>query len=292
MNTTKWKIIQLDPEEYVLLSDSSTIKKIKGQQAPDLIAVLRSIQEQKTIDDLVLDQCPSFLQQDKKEDLFSWLVENKLLAPHITKQETYNIDIIGEFGHDVQQITAFIAGLPELIRVSTIYNLSDPLCPEFGRSTKVGALTLLIGPYFYNASTIAKISGFQTTQSSDFLFVECYENGILLGPLMNSEKDTVCLSCVEKRKLFNTVNPQVIMEQIWEKERMQEHVLSVFDIGSFTLHASFIYNELNKVLLRKNKTLYNKAAFIDFNQYNNQFFRVLKSPSCSNCGKLALYNPL
>lgn len=292
MNTTKWKIIQLDPEEYILLSDSSTIKKIKGQQASDLIAVLRSIQEQKTMDALVLDQCSTFLQQDKKEELFSWLVENKLLAPHTTKQETYFIDIIGEFGHDLQQISAFCKGLPESIRVSTVYNLSDPLCPEFKKTKEDVALTLLIGPYFYNASNVAKISAFQATQSSDFLFVEFYENGILLGPLMNSAKDTVCLTCVETRKLFNTCNPQLIMEHIWEKDRMQEYVVSVFDIGSFSLYASFVYNELNKILFRNTKTLYNKATFIDFNRYNNQFFQVLKSPSCSICSNVTIYNPL
>lgn len=292
MNTTKWKIIQLDSEEYLLLSDSSTIKKIKGQQASELIAVLSFIQEQKTLDALVLDQCPDFLQQDKKEELLSWLVENKLLPPPTTEQKNYCIDIIGEFGHDIQQVSAFIKGLPESIHVSTVYNLSDSLCPEFDQTREAISLTLLIGPYFYNASTIAKISAFQMTQSSDFLFVEFYENGILLGPLMNSAKDTVCLHCVETRKLFNASNPEVIMEHIWEKKRLQEHVMSVFDIGSFALYSAFVYNELKKVLFRKNKTLYNKAAFIDFNRYNNQFFRVLKSPACSICSNLAIYNPL
>lgn len=292
MNTTKWKIIQLDAEEYLLLADSSTIKKIKGQQASDLIAVLSFIQEQKPMDTLVLEGCPSFLQQDKKEDLLSWLVENKLLAPHTIKHEPYLIDIIGEFGCDLQQMTAFIAGLPESIRVSNVYNLSDTNCPPFNEGREGVALTLLLGPYFYNAPTIAKISAFQKTQSDDFLFVEFYANGILLGPLMNSDKDTVCLSCVEKRKLFNTFNPEVLMEHIWEKERMKDHVISVFDIGSFALYSSFVYNELQKVLLHKNRTLYNKATFIDFNRYNNQFFRVLKSPSCSICSNLSLFNPL
>ena len=292
MNTTKWKIIQVNPEEYVLLSDSSTIKKIKGQQACDLIAVLRAVQEKNSIDSLVLDRCLSFLQQDRKEDLLSWLIENELIAPHTIKQESYFIDIIGEFGHDLQGISAFVAGLPESICVSNLYNLSDTPCPDFDEASDNKALTLLIGPYFYNASTVAKISALQKNVSTDFLFVEFYANGMLIGPLMNSAKDTVCLSCVETRKLFNALNPEVLMEQIWEQERIQDHVISVFDIGSFGVYSSFVYNELKKVLFRNNKMLYNKATFIDFNRYNNQFFRVLKSPSCSICSNLALYNPL
>lgn len=292
MNTPKWKIIQTYPNEYLLLSDSATIKKIKGESAADMIVVLSSIQENKPLDSVVFKQCSSFLQQEKRDTILSWLIENQFIASEATTQEIYAIDIIGEFGTDVHLLNAFIAGLPDSIRVSTVSNLSKESRLVFEEGRVEVDLTLLIGPYFYNAQTVEQISFYQKKQASDFLFVEFYGNGILLGPLMNSNKETVCLTCVETRKLFNTANPDILIDHIWERERIQDHAISVFDIGSFSIHIPFIYNELKKVLLHNNKTLYNKAVFIDYNRYNNQSFHVLKSPSCEICSTLSIYNPL
>ncbi|MGG5506126.1 MULTISPECIES: hypothetical protein [unclassified Myroides] len=292
MKKEKWKIIQTDSEEYFLLSDSTTIKKIKGKSAPAMIAVLASIQEEKPMDTLVLDCCPSFLQKEKREDLVSWLVENKFIHLESVTPAPLYVDLIGEFGKEQQLLDTFIKGLPEQIQINRIYNLSDGVNLESVEESESVALTLLVGPFFYNAQTVEQISLFQQTRTSDFLFVEFYENGLLLGPLMNSSKDTVCLACVETRKIFNLSNPDLLINHLWTKERLEEHPISVFTIGSFPVYTSFIYNELQRILLRNNKVLYDKAFFIDFNQYKNQSFRVLKSPSCGICNMLSLYNPL
>ena len=292
MKNAKWKIIQTDAEEFILLSDSTNIKKIRGKSAPELVAVLASIQEDIPLSSFVFDHCPSFLQESKREDLFSWLVENKFVQLDTAVETPLYIDLIGEFGRDHPLLTTFIEGLPDSIQVSSIYNVSDQSTLEFKTQRKEVALTLLIGPYFYKAKTIEAISVFQQNSDSDFLFVEIYENGLLLGPLMNSTKDTVCLSCVETRKIFNLSNPDLLINHLWTKERLEEHPMCVLDIGTFAIHTSFIYNELQRILLRNNRVLYDKGMFIDFNQYHNQFFRVLKSPSCEICSPLTFYNPL
>ena len=38
-----WKIIQSDNSEFILLSDSDTIKKIKGNNANDIVSVLLKV---------------------------------------------------------------------------------------------------------------------------------------------------------------------------------------------------------------------------------------------------------
>ncbi|MBB1139157.1 hypothetical protein [Myroides sp. WP-1] len=288
----KWKIIQTDSEEYFLLSDSTTIKKIKGKSAPAMVAVLASIQEEKPLDSLVFDGCPSFLQKEKREDIVSWLTENNFIHLESTPSPPVYIDLIGEFGKEQHLLNTFIEGLPEQIKIAEIYNLSEGVNFEFEEKREKVALTLLLGPFFYNAQTVEQISLFQKGRTSDFLFVELYENGLLLGPLMNSFKDTVCLTCIETRKIFNLSNPDLLINHLWTKERLEDHPISVLTIGPLPIYTSFIYNELKRILLRNNKVLYDKALFIDFNQYHNQSFRVLKSPSCEICNTLSLYNPL
>jgi len=292
MKKKKWKIIQTNPKEYILLSDSNSIKKITGKDAPDMIAVLALVQEQLPIPPDLLLSDTSILPQNRVEELLSWLTLHQFVIPNMELNTPLYLDIIGEFGTDLTLLDAFITGLPEQIKVSTVYNLSREEQPEFQSSEHPVALTLLIGPYFYNTTTIQHISAWQQTKSSDFLFVELYENGLLLGPLMNSHKGTVCLNCIETRKIFNTTTPDVLIDHLWDIKRIKDHALSVLEIGAFTINAALLYNELYKIIVQCDKSLYNKAVFIDFNRYHNQYFSVLSSPSCEFCANLAIYNPL
>ncbi len=289
----KWKIIQMNPEEYLLFLDSNTIKKIKGKHAPHIVAVLTLLQEEKDLAQLFTEEGIPFLEQNKMEDSIAWLTVNQFITPASEDIAPINLTLIGEFGSNLTLLTTFIAGLPQSIQVSKVCNLSDvmgeKLEVEKGNTTD---LILLLGPYFYQADTIQKISLLQKASTTDFLFVEMYENGVLLGPLMNSSKETVCLACIEKRKIFNTTQPHLLLDHIWHMERIKDYPISVFEIGSFPINTAFIYNELHKIAVYKNKSLYNRALFIDFNRYNNQYFNVLKAPGCEFCNPISIYNPL
>lgn len=292
MKKKKWKIIQTNPKEYILLSDSNSIKKITGKDASDMIAVLALVQEQLPIPPDLFFSDASILQQNRVEELLSWLTLHQFIVPDREVPTPLYLDIIGEFGTDLTLLHAFMTGLPEQIKVATIYNLSMEEQPVFQSSEYPVVLTLLVGPYFYNTTTIQHISAWQQTTSSDFLFVELYENGLLLGPLMNSHKGTVCLNCIETRKIFNSTAPDMLIDHLWDIERLKDHTLSVLEIGAFTINASLLYNELYKIMVQRDKSLYNKAVFIDFNRYHNQYFTVLSSPSCGFCANLSIYNPL
>lgn len=293
MMKKKWKIIQMNPEEYLLFLDSNTIKKIKGKHAPTIIAVLTLLQEEKEVDQLLTEEGIPFLEQNIIADSIAWLTVNKIITTDSEDIKPFNLTLIGEFGSDLALLTRFITGLPKPIRVSTVCNLSDETYERLAEEKEnTTDLTLLLGPYFYQADTIQKISLLQKTKMSDFLFVEMYENGIVLGPLMNSSKDTVCLACIEKRKIFNTTQPDLLLDHIWNTKTTKTHPISIFEIGSFQVNTAFIYNELYKIVVNKNKSLYNRAVFIDFNRYDNQCFNVLKTPGCEFCNPISIYNPL
>ncbi|MGQ8868419.1 hypothetical protein [Myroides sp. TSA_177.3] len=292
MKQKKWKIIQTHPTEYILLSDSNSIKKITGKDTSDIITVLRLAQEQLPIPPYLPLSDTSILQQNRVEELRSWLTLHQFITTDTKLNTPLYLDIIGEFGTDLTLLHTFIAGLPEQIKVSTIYNLSLEEQPKFQISEHPVALTLLVGPYFYNTTTIRHISAWQQMSSSDFLFVELYENGLLLGPLMNSRKGTVCLNCIEARKVFNTTASAVFIDHFWDIERIKDHAIPVWEIGTFSIATSFIYNELYKIMVQCDKALYNKAIFLDFNRYHNQYFTVLSSPSCEFCMNLSIYNAL
>lgn len=283
-----WKIIKSDIEEYILLSDSNTIKKIKGKNASDIISVLINIQEKKDLD---LKLNTSFevnkFDLEYKENIINWLSTNNFITS--AKSKECKINIIGEFGNNDELINAFVNNLPESIFVNKIFDLSIPNCIDNINNTD-NILTLILAPLYYNRDYIKKISELQISSKDDFLYIELYENGILLGPLMNLEKETVCLNCIEKRRIFNATSPSVIIENLISKDSDSISINNILKIGNFRNNSAFIYNELEKYLyLNKN---YNKSIFIDFNKYENQHFEVMKAPNCEFCNKQVIYNPL
>lgn len=276
-----WKIIQTDPDEYLLLSDSNTIKKVKGNNATDIITVLKHYQNNSVI--------PKELNFDEEhlDNIQEWLEYNTFLkTPDLIKT---SINIVGEFGNDEILLNNFISNLPLNVEAKKFYNLSKNIdFKDFDSSI----LTLLIAPFYYNKTSIKLLSELQQNSSSDFFQVELYNNGISLGPLMNYSKDTVCLNCIETRKIYNTSSPQIIVENLLQKEGDSITINNVLEIGDFEINKAFIYKELIKVIKNKDKNLYNKAVFIDFNQYENQNFAVLKTPNCKICNPIEIYNPL
>lgn len=290
MQNLKWKIIQTNLDEYILLSDSNTIKKIKGKNATDIITVLDALQNNKSVKEIEnILQLPSF-HAGMVEDILDWLAFNKFI--YLKSKSNMNINIIGEFGEENLKLTHFIESLPNDISIDTIYNLSKKdieLIPE--KQVNI-PLTLLIAPFFYNSINIQKICRLQQQSNSDFLFIELFNNGILLGPLMNSSKDTVCLNCIETRRLFNVSNPDLVIENIIDRKTSTDNSISVFDIGNFELNKVFIYNELSRAVERYGSNLYNKSIFIDFNNFENQHFNVYRTPNCDVCNPIIIYNPL
>lgn len=282
----KWKIFQTDKLEYILLSSGNNSQKIKGNNASEIVDVLNEIQSNDSF------QFAEKRLKQKYEDEFinnvlEWLEFNRFIKRENTTQ-VHNINIIGEFSADETLLKDFINNLPSGINVNHYVNLSKTKHIE----VLEGQTTLLIAPFWHNEKNILAISELIIDSKDDFLYVELYNNGLTLGPLLNSSKGTACLNCIEKRKLFNSSNPTLILENIINKEMLNENILNAFEIGNFTYNKIFIYNELEKILFNKNKSLYSKSLFMDLHKYENNEIKVLKTPNCQICNPHTIYNPL
>jgi bacteriocin biosynthesis cyclodehydratase domain-containing protein len=286
-NNIIWKIIQSDNNEYILLSDSDIIKKIKGKNSHDIVSVLLSLQKDTTNVKIREKISIENFEKEYINDIIEWLKHNHFIEEQ--NISTSKINIIGEFGDDNFLLNEFIDYLKPKIEVNKIFNLSENNnLLEF----KYDFLTLLIGPFFYNQDNIKKISELQEDKNIDFLYTEIYQNGILLGPLMNLEKETACLNCLKIRRVFNTSTPSIIIENLIKKNNVSITNNNVFEIGDFNINKVFIYNELKNIITNSNKKLYNKSIFIDFNKYQNQYFNITKAPNCNFCVDKTIYNPL
>lgn len=281
-----WKIYQINTEEYILISDSEVIRKIKGANASDIINVLKfkinkepSIHIQKTFE-------IESLKNEYISDIEEWLLYNNFYS--IDSKNSYNINIIGEFGVNSHFLENFKKNIPKNININTITNLSNG---EYFENNENVDLNLVIGPLFYNQEHIKYISFLQKNSPFNFLYTELYLGGILLGPLMNTEKETVCMNCIEKRKVFNFLQSDIVESFI--KDDLKSITFNdVFMIGNYEINKTLIYNELLNVLFKSSKKLYNRSLYIDFNNYNNQDVIVLKSPNCEFCNPINTYNPL
>ncbi len=282
----KWKIFQTDKLEYILLSSGNNSQKIKGNNASEIVDVLNEIQSNDSF-----QHAEKRLKEKYEEEFISnvleWLEFNRFIKIEQTSK-VHNINVIGEFSEDETLIKDFINNLPSGINVNHYVNLSKTKNIEILE----GQTTLLIAPFWHNEKNILAISELIIDSKDDFFYVELYNNGLTLGPLLNSSKGTACLNCIEKRKLFNSSNPTLILENIINREMLNENVLNVFEIGNFAYNKIFIYNELEKILFNKNKALYNKSLFMDLHKYENNEIKVLKTPNCQICNPQIIYNPL
>lgn len=286
MISNKWKIFQTDKLEYILLSSGCNSQKIKGNNASEIVDVLSEIQSsdcfQKSYNKL-----KERYDHELIVNILEWLEYNKFIKKS-NATAVHNINIIGEFSEDETLLKDFIQNLPLGISVNNYVNLSKS--PEI--KIEKGQMTLLVAPFWYNEKNIIAISELIKDSQDDFLYIELYNNGLTLGPLLNSVKGTACLNCIEKRKLFNSSKPALILENIINKEMLQENILNVLEIGNFEYNKVFIYNELEKILLKANKSSYNKSLFLDLFKYENYEFMVLKAPNCQVCNPYTIYNPL
>lgn len=282
-----WNIIQADVNEFILLSDSNTIKKIKGKNSSDIVSVLLNIQNSETkIEFKEIFLIDSF-EKKYTSDITDWLLFNNFI--HIENTLEQKINIIGEFGNNEDFIPKLVNKFPKNITLNKLYNLSNTNILD---NYNDNVFTLIIAPLYYNANNVKIISEIQFKSQNDFLYVELYENGILVGPLMNSQKETVCLNCIEKRRVFNATNPNIIIENLISKDDKSIVINNIFDIGDFDINCAFIINEIQKILFYNKKTMYNKSIFIDFANYENQLFEIMKAPNCEICNNLTTYNPL
>ena len=284
----KWKILQIEPEEYILLSSENNIQKIKGKNSRAIIDVLDAMQSNSNIIEAKNKLLTSY-EEDFINDVIEWLEYNKFIIKSESKS-LKKINIIGEFSKNEDFLLDFLKNLPVGIIVNKVFNLSKSTDIFIDKDDNV--ITLLVAPFWYNKENIKKISKLIIETKTDFLHVEIFNNGIALGPLMNSSKGTVCLNCIEKRKIFNFSNPTLILENIIKKDVVSFNELNVLELGNFKLNKAFIYNELEKIILNDNKSLYNKSVFIDYNKYENNFFKVIKTPDCEICNSNVIYNPL
>lgn len=282
----KWKIFQTDQLEYILLSNGNNSQKIKGNNAIQIVDVIDEIQNSSSHTDAKANLKTRY-DENTVTNIFEWLSFNKFLNDDKQTGQV-GLNIIGEFSNDEKLLRNFINTLPTELSVKSYVNLSKTNKVEIIK----GFPTLLIAPFWHKQENINTIAKLMVESGDDFLYVELYNNGVSLGPLLNSSKGTACLSCIEKRKLFNTSNPTLILENIIDKNILTENKLSVFEIGHFDSNKIFIYNELKKLICEKNKSMYSKSVFIDLNKYENSQFRVIKTPNCEMCNPQIIYNPL
>jgi bacteriocin biosynthesis cyclodehydratase domain-containing protein len=282
-----WNIKQSDVNEYILLSDSNTIKKIKGKNASDIISVLLNIQNSETKIEFKEIFLIDRFEKNYTSDITDWLLFNNFIYVENTLEQ--KINIVGEFGNDENLIAQLVNKFPKNITINKLYNLSITNILD---NYNDNVFTLIIAPLYYNANNVKIISELQLKSQSDFLYVELYENGILVGPLMNSQKETVCLNCIEKRRVFNATNPDIIIENLISKDDKSIIINNIFEIGNFDINCAFIINEIQKILFFNKKTMYNKSIFIDYSNYENQLFELMKAPNCEICNNLTVYNPL
>ena len=155
-NNIIWKIIQSDNNEYILLSDSDIIKKIKGKNSHDIVSVLLSLQKDTTNVKIREKISIENFEKEYINDIIEWLKHNHFIEEQ--NISTSKINIIGEFGDNNFLLNEFIDYLKPKIEVNKIFNLSENNnLLEF----KYDFLTLLIGPFFYNQDNIKKISELQ-----------------------------------------------------------------------------------------------------------------------------------
>lgn len=282
-----WNIKQSDVNEFILLSDSNTIKKIKGKNASDIISVLLNIQNSETKIEFKEIFLIDRFEKKYTSDITDWLLFNNFIYIENTLEQ--KINIVGEFGNDKNLVAKLVNKFPKNITINKLYNLSNTNILD---NYNENVFTLIIAPFYYNANNVKIISELQLKSQSDFLYVELYENGILVGPLMNSQKETVCLNCIEKRRVFNATNPDIIIENLISKDDKSIIINNIFEIGNFDINCAFIINEIQKILFFNKKTMYNKSIFIDYANYENQLFELMKAPNCEICNNLTVYNPL
>lgn len=283
----KWKVIQSDIDEFILLSDSLNIQKLKGKNAQDIVSVLLYMQGDTTSTKMLTEFTIKHFEIEYIEDIKEWLVFNNFLSK--SSVEPIKMNIIGEFGDNLKLLDEFIISLPINYSINKVHNLSiSHTIEDFDPST----FTLLLAPFYYNQDIIKQLGNIQTNSKNDFLLIEMFQNGIGIGPLMNLNLDTVCINCIEKRRIFNYNTPKVIIENILEKKGNEVNLNSVFQIGNFNINCNFIYNELFKYSNKTSTHLYNKSIFIDFNRYENQSYDILKVPHCEICNSTIIYNPL
>lgn len=166
-NIITWKIIQSDNNEYILLSDSDIIKKIKGENSHDIVNVLLNLQEDTTNVNIRKKISIENFEKEYINDIIDWLKHNHFIEEQ--NFSTSKINIIGEFGNNNILLNEFIDYLKPKIEVNKIFNLSiENKFLEFEHNY----LTLLIGPFFYNQDNIKKISRLQEDKNIDFLYTE------------------------------------------------------------------------------------------------------------------------
>lgn len=282
----KWKIFQTAMFEYILLSNGKNSQKIKGNNATEIVDVLNELQVNKSFQSAEIELRKKY-NIDFIENVIEWLEFNHFLK-RVDDNVSKNINLVGEFSDDEELLADFIANLPIGITVNNYVNLSKTQNVELIE----GQTTLLIAPFWYNEKNIIKISELMINSEDDFFYIELYGNGLTIGPLLNGSKGTACLNCIEKRKLFNSSNPSLILENIINKDVINENTVNVLEIGHYSFNKTFIYNELEKILLNNNKSLYNKSLFMDFNKYENHEFKVIKTPNCVVCNPQTIFNPL
>jgi hypothetical protein len=246
-----WNIKQSDVNEFILLSDSNTIKKIKGKNASDIISVLLNIQNSETKIEFKEIFLIDRFEKKYTSDITDWLLFNNFIYIENTLEQ--KINIVGEFGNDKNLVAKLVNKFPKNITINKLYNLSNTNILD---NYNENVFTLIIAPFYYNANNVKIISELQLKSQSDFLYVELYENGILVGPLMNSQKETVCLNCIEKRRVFNATNPDIIIENLISKDDKSIIINNIFEIGNFDINCAFIINEIQKILFFNKKTMY------------------------------------
>ncbi|GEM55587.1 hypothetical protein B0A58_15460 [Flavobacterium branchiophilum NBRC 15030 = ATCC 35035] len=282
-----WKIYKNNEEQYILSSNGDITQRLAGEHAYSIATVLKVIQKHKSLNVAKAELMNEF-EEIVIDNIFEWLEYNNFYSLN-RSNSSYKINFIGEFSYKSKKLEQLIEALPENLKLGKIINLS---IENTDLTIEKNCFNILVAPFWFNKKNINSISQQMIKSGEDFLYVEFYNNGISLGPLMNTSKGTPCLNCVNKRKLYNISNPKVIIENLIDTNNIDFNQIDVFENGNAKINSSLIINELNKILFQKSKMLYNKSIFFDFQNYSSQYFVVNKVPNCEVCNPNVTYNPL
>lgn len=278
------KIFKASTDEFILTNKEGEFNKLKGKHAEKIVEVLKQYQittnQEEIYNNLINKIDIGFI-----NSAISWLITNGFIeieTTPISKNIVFIGDLLDKDGK-IKHLLSDNFNIVDVLSKSTLKNYD----------AKTIDLVVIVGPLWYDKSFIDAIATFMNNFCHvDFLYIETHRNGITLGPLMNLDKNTLCLNCLYQRKISNSFQPDVIIETIFKEEIEPVNRVATLDIGNFKIHQAFITNELIKILDLGVKNLYNKSVFIDYLSYHNQYFKVLKANNCKVCNEVILYNPL
>lgn len=165
----QWQILQTDRDEYVLMSDSDTIQKVKGKHASDMVAVLQTWQSNPDKEGVKI-QLQQTYDKEYAESLLEWLHAHCFIVFEEATDVSHFINIIGYFSDNFSRIRDFTDNLPSNIAVNRVVNIADVReTQSFLAGEDGNFFTLIVAPFWFDTSFVTKIVDCMLSSEQDFL---------------------------------------------------------------------------------------------------------------------------